>query len=121
MDPITAAIVAALAGLAEPAVKDAYEGLKSLIVKKLGGDHEAVAAVGDLEKKPDSAGRRATLGEELAASPITADAEVLAAAGRLLEVAHKHSATSASVQQTVTGSRNIFSGTGDIHIGGNPP
>jgi hypothetical protein len=30
MDPITTAIVAALAKLAEPAIKDAYDGLKAI-------------------------------------------------------------------------------------------
>ena len=121
MEPITTAIIAALAGLAEPAVRDAYEGLKSLILRKLGVGHEVVGAVENLEKKPESAGRRETLKEELAASPIAADDEVLAAARALLEALQKQPGGPQIIQQTVTGSRNVFSGTGDIHIGGAPP
>jgi hypothetical protein len=121
MEPITTALVAALGKLAEPAVKDAYEGLKALIVKKLGARHGVVEAVGNLEKKPDSAGRRETLNEEIAGSSAAGDAEVVTAAHRLLEQVKKHGGGQDVVQQNVTGNRNIFSGTGDITIGGKPP
>jgi hypothetical protein len=121
MEPITTALVAALGKLAEPAVKDAYEGLKRLLAKKLGARHPAVDAVDQLEKKPDSNGRRETLGEELASSTAPADQEILAAAQALLDQVKQHGGTAATVQQRVTGNRNIFSGTGDINIGGKPP
>ena len=120
MEPITTALVAALAKLAEPAIKDAYQGLKSLIVKKLGANHPAVDAVESLEKKPDSPGRRQILEEEIAASPAAADTEVTAAARTLLERVKTHGGQEI-VQQDVTGNRNIFSGTGDITIGGGQP
>ncbi|MGH7944221.1 MAG: hypothetical protein ACREH8_00880 [Opitutaceae bacterium] len=121
MEPITTALVAALGKLAEPAVRDAYEGLKALIVKKLGAKHAVVNAVENLEKKPESSGRRETLGEELAESAAAADAGIVAAARALLENVQKHGGGQAGVKQTVTGDRNIFSGTGDINIGGRPP
>ena len=121
MEPITTALVAALGKLAEPAVKDAYAGLKALIVKKLGATHPVVEAVGSLEQKPDSNGRRETLGEELASSAIAADPEISAAARALLEQVQKHGGVTQNVRQNVTGDRNIFSGTGDINIGGQPP
>ena len=121
MEPITTALVAALGKLAEPAVKDAYEGLKALIVRKLGAKHPVVDAVGSLEKKPDSAGRRETLGEEITSSTAAADAEIVAAARALLENVQKQGGSQDIVQQNVTGNRNIFSGTGDINIGGRPP
>ena len=121
MEPITTALVAALGKLAEPAVKDAYEGLKRLLAKKLGARHPAVDAVDQLEKKPDSNGRRETLGEELASSPAPTDPEILAAARALLEQVQRHGGTATqTVTQRVTGNRNIFSGTGDINIGGKP-
>jgi disulfide oxidoreductase YuzD len=84
MDPITTAILAALAKLAEPAIKDSYEGLKAIIVRKFGTHHEIVRAVDNLEKKPDSAGRKETLKEEIVGSGAVADTELLAAANSLL-------------------------------------
>ena len=56
-----------------------------------------------------------------ASSPAPADQEILAAAQALLEQVKKHGGVTQTVQQRVTGDRNIFSGTGDIHIGGKPP
>ena len=55
MDPITTAVLAALGQLAEPAVKDAYEAFKSLLVRKFGKPSDVVKAVETLEAKPDSA------------------------------------------------------------------
>jgi hypothetical protein len=118
MDPISTAILAGLAKLAEPAIKDAYEGLKSIIIKKFGPPHEVVQAVEGVEKKPDSVGRRETLKEELEDSGAAADAEVLAAARTLLEKLQQQPGGQEIVHQVVTGNRNIFTGRGDIHIGG---
>src|SRR5688572_11865818 len=98
MEPITTALVAALGKLAEPAVKDAYEALKRLLAKKLGVGHPAVEAVDQLEKKPESNGRRETLSEELASSPAPADQEILAAAQALLEQVKKHGGVTQTVQ-----------------------
>jgi hypothetical protein len=118
MDPITTALVAGLAKLAEPAIKDAYNGLKAIIEKKFGAHHEIVQAVENLEKRPESAGRRETLKEEIVTSGAGADVEILAAARTLLEALKKQPGGQEIVQQVVTGNQNIFSGTGDIHIGG---
>jgi len=118
MDPITAALIAAVAKLAEPAVKDAYQGLKSLISKKLGAQHEVVRAVDNLEQKPDSTGRQQTLQEEVKGAGLENDAEILAAARSLIEKIKAQSGGGDHIQQTVTGNQNIFSGTGDIHISG---
>lgn len=120
MEPITTAIIAALASLAEPAVKDAYHALKELVVKTLGMDHEVVRAVSSLEEKPDSEGRRATLNEELAASEAAKDPAIAAATQALLDQLKRLPGSQENVRQTVTGNRNIFSGTGDINIGGTP-
>jgi hypothetical protein len=117
MDPITAALIAAVAKLAEPAVKDAYQGLKSLISKKVGAKHEVVRAVDNLEQKPDSVGRQQTLQEEIKGAGIENDPELLAAARSLIEKV-KAQSRGDHIQQNVTGNQNIFSGTGDIHIGG---
>ena len=118
MDPITTAILAALTKLAEPAIKDAYEALTALIKKKFGAHHEVSQAVESLEKKPDSVGRRETLKEEIVSSGAAADAEILASACSLLEKLKEQPGGQQIVQQTVTGNQNIFSGTGNIRIGG---
>jgi disulfide oxidoreductase YuzD len=121
MDPITTAILAALAKLAEPAIKDAYDGLKAIIKRKFGANHEVVQAVDRVEEKPDSSGRRETLKEEIVGSGALADPEIAAAAHSLLEKLKQQPGGQEIVHQIVTGNRNIFSGTGDIHIEGTPP
>ncbi len=92
MDPITAAIVAALAagavsGLTETgktAIIDAYKKLKDLLAGKFGARSEVVQAVDQLETKPESAGRQGTLQEEIIAVRAEQNADVLAAAKHLL-------------------------------------
>lgn len=94
MDPITAAIVAAasagvISGLTEvskTAITDAYSKLKALLTKKFGGESDVVHAVNEVEDKPDSAGRKATLQEEVAAVKADQDQEVLHAAQALLQL-----------------------------------
>jgi hypothetical protein len=120
MDPISTALIAAVANLAEPAIKDAYQGLKSLIVKKLGAKHEVVAAVESLEQKPESSGRQQIVQEEVKSAGVEDDDEIVSAARDLIEKVKATPAGAAQIQQTVTGDRNIFSGTGDINIGGTP-
>jgi hypothetical protein len=61
MDPITGAIVAALAAgvlggateVGKKVVVDAYEALKAAIKKKYGEDSKVVQAVADVEEEPD--------------------------------------------------------------------
>ena len=54
MDPITTALVAALARLSETVVKDAYNGLKAIIVRKVGDGSDLTNALEHLEKRPNS-------------------------------------------------------------------
>jgi hypothetical protein len=94
MDPITTAIVAAasagaISGLTEAsktAVTEAYRKLKALLTKKFGGESDVVHAVNEVEAKPDSAGRKATLQEEVAAVKADQDQEVLHTAQALLQL-----------------------------------
>src|SRR5947207_1181025 len=93
MDPITLAIVAALAagvtgGATEVGKKvlvDAYDALKDALKDKLGIDSEAVKAVESLEKKPDSAARRELVKEEISSAGVDKDQEIVKAAQALLE------------------------------------
>jgi hypothetical protein len=118
MDPISAALLAAITNLAEPAVRDAYEALKSLLIRRLGPGSKPVAAVESLEQKPESAGRAQVVEEEIRDSNLLNDAELVQAAAQLLELVKRSGSTRQSVQQTVKGDRNIVSGTGDINITG---
>lgn len=118
VDPISTAIIAGLAKLAEPAIKDAYEGLKKMIINKFGAHHELIRAVESLEKRPDSSARKEILQEEIASSKVDADPDLLATAGVLIEKLQQQSGGQEIVHQVVTGNRNIFTGRGDIHIEG---
>lgn len=116
MEPVSTAIIAALGMLTQKAVSDAYEGLKSVLVKKFGDTSELVATTEGLEKNPDSAGRRETLKEEIAATHADADEEVVAAAHALIEAIKSQPGGEQTINQTVTGDHNIFSGSGNITI-----
>lgn len=89
MDPITTAIISAIApGAAEvgrTAIVDAYDGLKALIRRKSGDKSELVEAVDKLERRPESAGRKETLKEEVERVNAEKGPEILAAAQALLE------------------------------------
>jgi hypothetical protein len=116
MDQITTAVLAALGQLAEPAVKDAYEAVKALLVRKFGTPSDVVKAVEALEAKPDSAGRQATLTEELASSGAARDGELLQLAQALLEKSRSTRGGTHSVRQRVVGDGNVVAGSGDITI-----
>jgi hypothetical protein len=93
MDPITAAIIAALtagalSGLTDTSRKliaDAYAGLKSLLLKKFGGQSPVVQSVTNLEAKPESPNRQGVLQEEVQAAKADQDPDLLQAAQALLE------------------------------------
>ena len=110
MDPITAAIVAAisagaLGGLTEvskTALTDAYGKLKALLVKKFGHESDVVQAVEQVEAKPASQARQAMLAEEVAAVQADHDAELLQIAQAVLQ-ALQSSSENAGHMQTATG------------------
>ncbi len=93
MDPITTAILAAIAAgavagaakVGEQAIVDAYTGLKELLKRKFGAKSEVVKAVKALETKPDSAARKDVVKEEVAAAKADQDPELLQAAQALLD------------------------------------
>ena len=71
------------------AVTDAYSSrlsLKTLIVRKLGNKSDVANAIDQLDKKPDSKGRQATLQEELDEAGVENDAEIAALARALLDL-----------------------------------
>ena len=123
MDPITAAILAALsAGLTEvskTAIMDAYTQIKALLASKFGGTSDVVHAVEQVEAKPDSAGRRAMLQEEITAVKADQDPDLLRTAQTLL---HLLQASSAEGSQTQTATGNYIAqadrgSTASVNVG----
>jgi hypothetical protein len=92
MDPVTTAILAALAAgaiggvteMSKTAITDAYQKLKGLLANKFGAKSKVVTAVDDLEEEHDSKGRQLTLQEQLAKVKADQDQELVQAAQVLL-------------------------------------
>src|SRR5215469_147003 len=109
MDPITAAILAALsAGMAEvgkEGVLDAYKALKSLLSRKFGSRSQLIKAVDDLERNPTSQARTAVLQEEVAKAKADQDPDLYRAAYSLYQQV-TYSSVSRS-NQVAYGNRNV--------------
>jgi TIR domain/Het-E N-terminal domain len=117
MDPVTTAILSALAaGASKEVVADGYRALKNLLGRKFGGGSDVVTAVEELEKKPDSAGRKEMLKEEIAAARADQDPDVLRAAQALIEKIGALPGGGQVIKQTVTGNQNVFSGSGNVAV-----
>jgi hypothetical protein len=127
MDPITVAIVAALATgvvsrsgeVGTKTIVDAYAVLKAVITRKVGIDSEVAKAVDALERKSDSAGRRSTLREEVEAAQLDQDPEVVRLAIALVEQVRELPGGPLIVQQA-TGSYNVSAGpdsTASVNVG----
>ena len=116
MELILNALFGALANIGQDAVKEAYLTVKKLIRKKWGENSDLAEAMERLEMKPNSAGRRATLAEELAAAKADQDDSVVMAAKGLLEKIQALPGATLNIQQTVSGNHNIFSGSGDVSV-----
>jgi hypothetical protein len=126
MEPITTAIIAAIAAgalkaagsIGEKAIADSYAGLKALIVRKFGQQSDVVKAVESVEARPESAGRQQTLAEEAAAAKLDQDQDVVKAAQELIEQikaqpggqAHIQSAVGSYIAQADRGS------TAQVHV-----
>lgn len=118
MDPITTAIVGALAAgalsgltsIGETALADAYTYLKTLLHRKFGTRSGVMQALGQLEQKPTSPNRQGVLHEELAAVNAGRDAEISAAVTRLQTVGRQHQSISV---------RHVSVGGNINQVGGN--
>ena len=124
MDPITAAIVAALPAMAtdtvKSAVKDAYEGLRAVIQRKWGKDAPITKAVTALEEDPNSKAQAAVLEEKVAAVKATEDPEVAQALHKLVERLKAEGVggeTVAKIQVTISGGTVQGGvGVGNMHV-----
>jgi|SRR5215217_3274183 len=94
MDPITTAILAAIAqgiitgaaqAVGENPINDAYQKLKAILKGKFGNDSDIVEAVDKVEERPDSEVRKELLKEEVEIAGVDQDPEVRQAAQELLD------------------------------------
>jgi hypothetical protein len=100
MDPVTTAIVSAIAAglargsgaVAEGILPDAYRQLKELLRQRIADSGAVSTAIAELESRPDSNARVGVLVEEMATCGAAQDADLIAAARTLLD----HIATSPS-------------------------
>ncbi|MDG5808898.1 hypothetical protein P9869_40990 [Streptomyces ossamyceticus] len=109
MDPITAAIIGAVAAgllqgagdISQQALVDGYQRLKSLLVGRFGDRSDVVQAVEALEARPDSAARREVLAEEVGRSGAERHDEITAVARDLLARFQQDPAVASSMQQAI--------------------
>jgi len=122
MDPVTTAILAAIAAgvisgaakVGEQVIVDAYNKLKELLGKKFGARSKVVKAVKELESNPKSGARKAVLKEEIANSKADHDAELLKVAQALLKTI-KAEPGGEQIIQMAMGDQNIqVAGDGNI-------
>lgn len=112
MEPISLILAALVAGVtaaakdtAGKAIKDAYEGLKSLIKKKFAdkGKADDSDIIDKHERKPDSKAVKALLEEELIEAEIDKDEEVLKAAQEVMNKADSKGAREGKYNINISG------------------
>lgn len=118
MDPLSIIVTALAAGAAEAAkpaaaqaVKDAYAGLKALILRKFG---QLGTPLQGVEEKPTSEARQAALKAELGEAGAERDAELRAVLDALVQALRQHA------PQSIPASTTTFSGavSGAVAVGG---
>ncbi|MBS9394962.1 MAG: hypothetical protein HEQ29_18140 [Dolichospermum sp. LBC05a] len=113
MDPITTAVVAALANLSKDVIKDSYGALKDGLKKKLGNNSDLMDAIDKLEKNPDSEGRKATLQEEVQTAKVSDDRDILKLVQDLLDKISEQPGGKEIIKQTQTNTVT------NVTVGGN--
>lgn len=109
MDPLTLIVTAVTTGaavglkpVAEQAVKDAYAGLKQLVVDRYGHQGDVAPAVESVEAHSDEEWPKARLQEALGKTDAAKDEELLQAAQALLEAADPEGAKAGHYEVTAT-------------------
>ncbi|MFN8464574.1 MAG: hypothetical protein U0X20_03450 [Caldilineaceae bacterium] len=125
VDPVSIIVGALIAGAAAAtkdvtgqAIKDAYGGLKKLLVGRFGGQSNLENAVSQLEAKPDSKNRQGVVQEEIESSTAVNDPEVVRQAQALLDLLRQAGGlTAAQYNAIVTGSGAAAVGPGAVAAG----
>jgi hypothetical protein len=124
MDPLTVITLALVSGaalgaqsVAAQAVKDAYTGLRALIIRKTKEkkDTEVAEAIEGVEKRPNSKNREGVLREEVAAAKLDQDSEVVEKARALLALLKVQAP--ATYHAVVEGSGAVAQGDGATAVG----
>ena len=98
MDPITTAVVAALAaGVTQGSVADAYNFVKQLI--KTNFDNNVIEVIESLEKEPDSDIGKKWLQEKVQTNHLDKDTDIIEAAKKLMDEIEKSSGDENHVMQ----------------------
>jgi hypothetical protein len=84
MEPITAAVIAALAKLSEAAISDGYQALKALLKRKFGDQSDIAVAAEKLEQDPQSEAWKAVLDEQAKKPEVSQDGDLRKAVDDLL-------------------------------------
>lgn len=122
MDPITAAVIAAVAAgaaaavpeVSKQAISDAYAALKSLIKSKFGEQSEVAQAVEKVEAQPDKAGPKGVLQDAITDAHADQDPALQNAAQKLVEQINASKAGRAIVAK-IEGDYNIqLIGSGNV-------
>jgi hypothetical protein len=130
MEPITAAILAALSSdVVKSGLNDAYQGLKAVIRRKWGDSAPINKAITALEEDPKSKAQAAVLDEKVGAVKAADDSEVLQALQQLVEQMKARGVGGeavAKIQFNMTGGVvQGVAGAENVHIGsmnfGAPP
>jgi hypothetical protein len=129
MDPVTTAILAALAAgaiggvteMSKTAITDAYQKLKGLLVNKFGAKSKVVTAVDDLEEEHDSKGRQLTLQEQIAKVKADQDQELVQAAQVLLRELRSQPGGEQRIQSIVGNYNAQVYGSGSASVNVNRP
>jgi hypothetical protein len=112
MEPVTTAILAAIAAgatagitdTAKQAIGDAYGGLKAILQRKFGRESKLLEAVDKLEADPDSTGWKETVGKEATKAGANQDHDLIAAAEAVFAKLQELSAGGQQHIQTAIGS-----------------
>lgn len=124
VDPVSLIVTALVAGVAaggkdavSSLVKDAYAGLKALVVRRVAAQPAGQAAVEEHEKDPET--WRAPVTKALAESGAATDDELLAAARRVLELTDPEGTAAGSYTIIASGERSVAAHTvtGNITTG----
>lgn len=130
MDPITTAIIAAVAAgitdIGKKAVGDAYQGLKTLIKSKFGQENKISKAITELEASPEAEGRKQILAETVAQQKAAQDPELLNIAKELIRALQESESGRQALAKYQIDARNAQIGVmgdhakveGGIHFGG---
>jgi hypothetical protein len=126
MDPITSALVGALANLGVAAIKDSYAALKAALQQKFGVDSDLIETIDALESKPESEKRQNKVQTQVEAVKAYEDLTIHHLAEALLEKLNTLSESTGSVNVEISGgTQQGVIGAGHVEVGtmsfGNPP